>query len=200
MYCNSEKKLYQLVVYIFINNMIDLITQNRKFILILVVLIVLAILKRVLEWNGACISIPWVNPKYVIKPYFFSIAEKEFYKSLKKILSYNYWSKYEVYPKVRLADILKSEKWDKWWKRLAYRHIDFLIVDSEQDFKPMLAIELDWDSHRQYRQIKSDKFKDEALKNSNLPLRRFNNSISNNEEIIRMNIAQYLWTPTEQNT
>lgn len=200
MYCNSEKKLYQLVVYIFINNMIDLITQNRKFILILVVLIVLAILKWVLEWNGAGISIPWVNPKYVIKPYFFSIAEKEFYTSLRKVLYYDYWFKYEVYPKVRLADILKPEEWDKWWKRLAPRHVDFLIVDKEQDFKPMLVIELDWDSHKQYRQYKSDKFKNEALKNATIPLTRFKNNISNNEEIIRMNIAQYLWTTTKQNT
>ena len=203
MYCIFEKKLYLCTVYIFMNNMLDLITQNWKLILLLfVVLIIWAVLKWVLEWvrDGTVFTIPWVNPKYVIKPYFFSIAEKEFYTSLRKVLYYNYWFKYEVYPKVRLADVLKSEQWDKWWKRLAPRHIDFLIVNKEQNFKPMLAIELDWDSHKQYRQYKSDKFKNEVFDNSELPLRRFNNSTSNNEEIIRMNITQYLWTPTKQNT
>lgn len=182
--------------------MLNLITQNWKFILLLIVVLVIwAVLKWALEWliDRTSISIPWVNPipKYVIKNYFFSNAEKEFYKSLKKVLSYNYWFKYEAYPKVRLADILKPEKWDRWWKRLAYRHVDFLIVDSEQDFKPMLAIELDWDSHKQYRQSRSDKIKDEVFENSGLHLKRFSNSTSNNGEIIRMNIVQYLWTPTK---
>ena len=180
--------------------MLDLITQNWKFILLLIVVLVIwAVLKWVFEWLMEWTTIPWINkyPKYIIKPYFFSIAEKEFYTSLKKVLYYNYWFKYEVYPKVRLADVLEPEKWDKWWKRLAPRHIDFLIVNKEQDFKPMLAIELDWASHKQYNQYKSDKVKDETLKNSGLPLKRFNNSTSNNEEIIRMNIVQYLWTPTK---
>ena len=76
------------------------------------------------------------------------------------------------------------------------RHVDFLIVDKDQAFKPMLAIELDWNSHKQYRQSKSDKFKNEVFEDSPLKLIRFNNS-TNNEEIIRMNIVQYLWTPTK---
>ena len=181
--------------------MLDLITQNWKFMLILiVVLIVWALLKWVFEWLMDRGAIPWINYKYPVKPYFFSYAEKNFYTNLKKVLYNNYWFKYEIYPKVRLADIFEPEKWGKWWKRLAPRHVDFLIVDKDQDFKPMLAIELDGDSHKQYRQYKSDKFKNEVFGNSELHLRRFDNSTSNNEEIIRMNITQYLWTPTKQNT
>ena len=78
------------------------------------------------------------------------------------------------------------------------RHVDFLIVDKDQDFKPILAIELDWDSHKEYRQYKSDKFKNEVFKDSNLPLIRFNNNISDNQEIIKSNIIQYLGNPTKQ--
>ena len=57
------------------------------------------------------------------------------------------------------------------------RHVDFLVVDKDQAFKPMLAIELDGDSHKQYRQYKSDNFKNQVFKDNNLPLIRFNNSI-----------------------
>lgn len=178
--------------------MLDLITQNWKSILIIiVVLIIWAVLKWALEWFIESTTIPWINKyKYHIKQYFFSYAEKEFYTNLKKVLYNNYWFKYEVYPKVRLADIFEPEKWDKWYKKLRMRHVDFLIVDKDQAFKPMLAIELDWNSHKQYRQSKSDKFKNEVFEDSPLKLIRFNNS-TNNEEIIRMNIVQYLWTPTK---
>ena len=72
------------------------------------------------------------------------------------------------------------------------RHIDFLIVDSKQAFKPILAIELDWKYHKQYRQYKSDQFKNELFKDSNLPLIRFNNNVSDKQEIIKRNIIQYL--------
>ena len=179
--------------------MLDLITQNWKFILLLIVVLVIwAVLKWVFEWLMEWATIPWINKyKYHIKQYFFSYAEKEFYTSLKKALYNNYWFKYEVYPKVRLADIFEPERWNKWYKKLWMRHVDFLIVDKDQAFKPMLAIELDWNSHKQYRQYKSDKFKNEIFEDSPLKLIRFNNSTSNNEEIIRMNIVQYLWTPTK---
>lgn len=185
--------------------MLDIITQNRKLILILIiVLIAWTILKRLFEWpiDWTITIIPWINNykyKYRIKQYFFSYAEKEFYTNLKKILYNNYWFKYEIFPKVRLADIFEPEKWDKWWKRLAPRHVDFLIVDKDQAFKPMLAIELDGDSHKQYRQYKSDNFKNQVFKDNNLPLIRFNNSTSNNEQIIKINITQYLWNSTKEN-
>ena len=181
--------------------MLDIITQNRKLILILIiVLIVWAVLKWLFEWLFEWTTIPWINNyKYHIKQYFFSYAEKEFYTNLKKILYNSYWFKYEIYPKVRLADIFEPEKWEKWLKKLWMRHVDFLIVDREQAFKPMLAIELDGDSHKQYRQYKSDNFKDQVFKDSNLPLIRFNNSTSNNEQIIKINITQYLWNSTKEN-
>lgn len=179
--------------------MLDLITQNWKFILLLLaVLVIWAILKWALEWFMDRATIPGINNyKYHIKQYFFSYAEKEFYTSLRKVLYNSYWFKYEVYPKVRLADIFEPEKWDSWYKKLWMRHVDFLIVDKDQAFKPILAIELDWNSHKQYRQYKSDKFKNEVFNSSNLPLIRFNNDMSSNEEVIKTNVSQYLWAPTK---
>ena len=174
--------------------MTDFIIQNWKLLAIILTIIVAVAILRYRE--GEWISI--IKPKYIVKQYFFTISESHFFTSLKKVLYYNYWFKYEVYPKVRLADIFKPEKWDKWWKRLAPRHVDFLIVDKEQNFKPILAIELDWDSHKEYRQYKSDKFKNEVFKDSNLPLIRFSNNVSDNQEIIKSNIIQYLGAPTKQ--
>ena len=62
----------------------------------------------------------------------------------------------------------------------------------------MLAIELYWEYHKQYRQYKSDQFKNEVFKECGLPLIRFNNSTSSNAEVIRMNITQYLWATTKK--
>ena len=181
--------------------MLDLITQNWKSVLLIIaVLVIFAVLKWILEWFMDRNTIPWLNNyKYLVKPYFFTISESHFYTTLKKVLYYSYWFKYEVYPKVRLADIFRPEKWEKWLKRLWMRHVDFLIVDKDQSFKPILAIELDWDSHKEYRQYKSDKFKNRVFEDSNLPLIRFNNNVSDDWEIIKKNIVQYLWTPTKTN-
>ena len=174
--------------------MTDFIIQNRKLLSIVFSIIVAAAILKYRE--GEWISI--IKPKYIVKKYFFTYSENHFYTSLKKVLYYNYWYKYEVYPKVRLADIFQPEKGDNWIKKLRMRHVDFLIVDKEQDFQPILAIELDWDSHKEYIQYKSDKFKNEVFKDSNLPLIRFNNNVSDNQEIIKSNIIQYLGTPTKQ--
>lgn len=180
--------------------MTELLAQNRKFILIIVVvLIVFAVIKWALEWFLEDRNIPWINNyKYRVKQYFFSYHEKDFYTNLKKVLYYNYWFKYEVYPKVRLADIFEPVEGEKWEKRLWMRHVDFLIADKDQYFTPKLAIELDWDSHKWSRQHKSDNFKNSVFKDSNLPYVRFNNSISNDYETIQKNIIQYLWAPTKQ--
>lgn len=161
--------------------------------IIIVAFIVVFILKN-LEWWGT--KKEWENP-YKVKPYFFSIAEKEFYTNLKKILTDNYWNKYTIFPKVRLADIFEPINEEQWYKKLRMRHIDFLITDSTQAFKPVLAIELDWEYHKQYTQYKSDQFKNEIFKCSPISLIRFNNSTSSNAEVIRMNITQYLGTPVK---
>jgi hypothetical protein len=175
----------------------DIIIQNRKSILIIVaVLVIVPIAKGLIDLLFNRNRVPWVNHKYPTKQYFFTISENHFYTSLKKVLYYNYGFKYEVYPKVRLADIFNATE-KNWVKRLWMRHVDFLIVDKDQSFKPILAIELDWDSHKEYRQYKSDKFKNEVFKDSNLPLIRFNNNISDDWEIIKKNLIQYLWNPTK---
>lgn len=131
--------------------------------------------------------------RYITKQYFFSYSEKEFYMNLKKILFENYGDKYEIFPKVRLADIFEPKREGQWYKKIWMRHVDFLITDSKQSYKPVLAIELDWEYHKQYRQYKSDQFKNEVFKECNLPLIRFNNSTSSKVDIIRMNVTQYLW-------
>ena len=149
-------------------------------------------------WTWWDIQTPWkLAPDYQLKQYFFSYAEKEFYTNLKKVLIASYGERYIIFPKVRLADIFEPTKEGQWYKKLWMRHVDFLITDSTKAFKPMLAIELDWEYHKQYKQYKSDQFKNEVFKECSLPLIRFKNSTANSPEVIRMNIAQYLWTPVK---
>ncbi len=168
------------------------IIQNWEWVLfILAIFIVRLALKRRFVGTGSA------NYKYRIRPYFFSYVENRFYVTLKKVLYYNYWYQYEIYPKVRLADVFEPVDWKSWFKRLWMRHVDFLIVDRNQAFRPVLAIELDWYSHQQYEQHQSDVFKNTVFKESNLPLLRFDNGAYDNRELIKKDLIQYLWNPTK---
>ena len=165
------------------------------FVAIIIVAFIIVFILKNRWWEST--GEDWLDYPYKVKPYFFSIAEKEFYVNLKKVLIASYGERYIIFPKVRLADIFEPTKEGQWYKKLRMRHVDFLITDSTQAFKPMLAIELDWEYHKQYKQYKSDQFKNEVFKECSLPLIRFTNSTANNSEIIRMNIAQYLWAPVK---
>ena len=144
--------------------------------------------------NEQCPNKSWA---YHAKLFFFSCNEKDFYWTLKKVVYDSYIFKYEIYPKVRLADIFETNHWKTWLKKIRMRHVDFLIVDKEQAFKPVLAIELNGPSHRDYWQHKSDIFKQSVFDEAKLPLIKFNNSISHDYNIIKNNLIQYLWTPIE---
>ena len=50
-------------------------------------------------------------PNYKRKQYFFSYHELELYKLLNVLLKSQYWEKYDIFPKVRLADIFEPTNW-----------------------------------------------------------------------------------------
>ena len=131
------------------------------------------------------------KPVFNVRESFFTTSEKQFYKNLKEVLYKLFQNRYEVYPKTRLNDVFNTKYSKDWFMQ---SHTDFLIVDREQEFKPVLAIEVDGDSHNNRWQKKSDKFKDKVFSEANLPLVRIKNEQSGDIKVAYAIIYKYLKT------
>ncbi len=83
--------------------------------------------------------------------------------------------KYVVLSKVRLWDIFSVVQNQSQSTKAVLRnkiqskHVDFLLCDRKTSF-PLVAIELDGESHRNYWRRKRDEFVDKVYKNANLPI------------------------------
>ena len=84
---------------------------------------------------------------------------------------------YVIYPKVRLGDVLFTQKAtdpklrQSLQNRIDRKHLDFLFLDSKT-FKPVYAIELDDMSHCSTAAQKRDLVKDKALKDAGMQVIR----------------------------
>ena len=121
----------------------------------LLVVIGSAFLKKSPEDSGQDFS------SYTSRSFLLSKAEFSFYQVLCQVLG----DKYCVYPKVRLADIVKV-KWGKQYyadfNRIKSKHTDFVVC--EKSSKIILVVELDDKSHTQQKSKKGDIFKDDLFK------------------------------------
>ena len=124
-------------------------------------------------------------PNYKRKQYFFSYHELELYKLLNVLLKSQYWEKYDIFPKVRLADIFEPTDWKRGLSKIVSKHVDFLIVDCQNHADPVLAIELNGESHNSYVQAKSDDFKNKLFNEKWLKLITINNNEVQNHERIK---------------
>lgn len=138
-------------------------------------------------------SIPWIkkllslgvklyppkendNRKVVGMPYisrgdFLTAAERAFYFSLQHALS----SKYEIFAKVRIADLIDVPKdvvmAREYLFKITSKHVDFLLC-RKSDIKPILAIELDDSSHYRPDRYDRDVFVDAVFKQADFKLLR----------------------------
>ncbi len=122
------------------------------------------------------IYIKWdYNKNKVKKSYtFFGVKNKylltrnelSFFYKLKKITD-----KYELYlfPKIRLADIIDTSDFSNFGK-IRSKHIDFTI--SDKYCSPLLFIELDDNSHRNFKNKENDIKKDYIMESVNATLVR----------------------------
>lgn len=112
-------------------------------------------------------------------------SENKFYLALSKALK----DEYLIFAKVRLADviclpILRGSDYYYYLNKIIAKHIDFLICEKE-NIKPVLAIELDDNSHLSYKRKKRDKFIDEVFKTAQLPILHIKNA--KNYDSVKLN-------------
>lgn len=119
---------------------------------------------------------------YRLDPYLLSKAEYSFYRVLRKILG----NQYDVFAKVRLADIVKvkgGRDYQSAFNRIASKHVDFVICDMTS--KVLMVVELDDSSYRQTRAQQSDQFKDGLFEAVGLRCVRFKAQRSYNVEDVK---------------
>jgi hypothetical protein len=114
-----------------------------------------------------------VDGDYEAQPALLTPAERSFFGVLQHALA----SDYQLFAKVRLADIIRpspasaSGRRHSAFNRISARHVDFVACDS-QTSRIVGVIELDDNSHaRSRRQARGD-FVDAALTNAGIPVLR----------------------------
>lgn len=111
---------------------------------------------------------------YVQRGPLFTKAERSFYGVLKQIVG----TEFEVFGKVRVADILTPEKttnksiWYKAFNGISAKHFDFVICNPG-DLSVLCVVELDDSSHNKKDRIKRDDFIDRACKSAGITIVRF---------------------------
>ena len=123
----------------------------------------------------------------------FSPAEKLFLTALEKAIG----NQYEIFGKVRMADIMDVKKnvngkdYQIAWNGISSKHIDFVLCDAT-DSSFVCGIELDDRSHEQGNRADRDVFVNKAFETISLPLVRFKARAGYDVEQIRNQILREL--------
>ena len=107
---------------------------------------------------------------YSLRPSILSRDEASFYEALRQVVG----SKFDIFSKVRLADIFATGDGKQYFQalnRVTQKHVDYLLCDPET-FEPVMGIELDDDSHEQEDRKKRDDFVNDLFKSTGLKLLR----------------------------
>ena len=118
-------------------------------------------------------------------------AEANFFSILTEVVE----NKYYIFPQIHLPSILNHKIVGQDWYG-AYRHIDEKSVDfvlcSHNNLEPVLAIELDDNSHLRDDRIQRDTEVERILNQAKLPLIRFSNHGKFHVDEIKHRIDQTL--------
>ncbi len=119
-------------------------------------------------------------------------------------LFYAVRGKYRIFPKVRLADVVRGpDRRDReryWFNRIGRFHIDFVLCDPDTT-EPLMAIELDDASHRTPRppyRARRDAFKDQVLADAGIPVLRIPTAEAYSPEDLAEKITTFLTRRTPQ--
>ena len=117
---------------------------------------------------------------YELKTSLVSKAELQFYKKLE----YLYGNSYKIQVQVNLASIINK---NDTFRNDLFRNIDFGIFEKET-LKPLLLIELNDSTHKNYKRYNRDIKIREILKQVQMPLITFYTDYDNNSDYIKKRI------------
>jgi len=136
----------------------------------IVLLVLIAAIAFLAKFGPALRSVKARLP-YKKKEYLLTKAENSFFQVLRSAVG----QEYEIFAKVRLADLLYlpkgSDNAQTHRNKIFQKHVDFVLCDPVK-VSPLLAIELDDSSHQKASRQERDSFVDEAFRAAELPLLR----------------------------
>src|SRR5271154_4177996 len=142
------------------------------FIFVAIILIVLVIVGKV--FSSRLVTAPEPNAKiYEAVPSLLTPAERSFFGVLQQSLA----SDYQIFAKVRLADIVRPVRnpsrsgWQSAFNRTSGKHVDFLLCDLER-LNVVGVIELDDRTHERFERGLRDSLVDSALADAGIPILR----------------------------
>lgn len=139
--------------------------------LTLFLLIILFTVLAVLSKKFGPTSVSPIAATYLAHPAFLSPAERSFFGVLLQATQNNY----QVFAKVRLADLIKPQntsnrrQWQTAFNRISSKHVDFVICNSA-DLSVVAVVELDDSSHARSDRKERDAFIDSALSSARIPI------------------------------
>ena len=128
---------------------------------------------------------------YLPKRFIMNHNEYKFFRLLNLALGY----KYSIIPQVHLDELVKPYSTGK-SRIFSFRHINQKSVDfvicNKQSMHPLLAIELDGDSHTKKNSINRDIEVERILEEAGIPLKRFTNNQPFSSVEIEKQIAEII--------
>lgn len=162
--------------------------SQSSFLFILVGIIICVII---------AVMVPLLKPKkkeifpYKKNNYLLTSNEITFYALLEEIIDL---SKYEIFPQVRLSDIIKieagTEKRMTYFNKISKKSPDFVLCDKKTS--PLLVLELDDISHEKEDRIARDGFVDKALAAAKIPILHIICKKNYNKEELKQKIEESL--------
>ena len=109
---------------------------------------------------------------FKLRPSLMNSNERVFFEQLKLAVN----NEYDIYPQVHLGAIFQPVSYGHNWAELnkLNKKIDFVLFNKTTQ-TPKVAIELDGDSHSNYKSFNRDEFVGQIFQKFNIPLIRFNN-------------------------
>ena len=102
-------------------------------------------------------------------------------------------NEFKVFAKVRMGDFifLANEPQDRkfYVNQVLCKHVDFLFCDN-QSLEPLLVVELDDSSHKQYEHSERDEFKNSTFTAVGLPFLRIKVQQEYSSELLRVQIKE----------
>ena len=129
--------------------------------------------------------------RYRAKDYLISRAEHKFFD----VLIDSVGDRYYVFSQIHLATILNhkivGQNWNGAFRHINGKSVDFVLCDKAY-IKPLLAIELDDQTHNRVDRKERDRVVESILKEAGLPLLRFENHGNFNKAEITQRISEIL--------
>jgi hypothetical protein len=126
---------------------------------------------------------------FVQKQNYIRPDEIVFYEILYKLFSEQYY----IFPQARLTDLINIElgfrDHDNLYNAIGLKSVDYLIVTKDK-MKPILAIELNGDSHHSKIKQTKDKMKETILSFANIPLLTIQKEQKYNAENIKLKVLE----------